>query len=142
MKTPDTPTSFPRRPAPFRVLLVEDDALVRELYGNMLRRMGHDVLAAADAEEGLKLFCADVDAIGWVMVDMMLPGMPGNALLTAMRLQRPTLPAVVVSGHADTVPDPTHLGRTVFLAKPFQLEELRRAISEAQGGPGAVRAQA
>jgi DNA-binding NtrC family response regulator len=140
--TPDTHATFPRQSAPLRVLLVEDDPLVRDLYTNMLRRLGHEVTAAADAEEGLAIFCREEHAFGWVMVDMMLPGMPGNALLAAMRRRQPALPAVVVSGRAAAELEPTHAGRTVFLAKPFQLTDLRRAIREAKKSARADGAEA
>ncbi|RKZ14728.1 hypothetical protein DRQ50_08530 [bacterium] len=135
MPTPDTtiPGSHRPKPAPSHVLLVEDDSLVRDLYTNMLGRLGHQVIVAVDGEQALEVFLKDNGNIGWVMIDVMLPGMSGPSLLEDMRRERPDLPAVVVSGRADYDTGFVPPDATVFLAKPFQMSDLRRAISQAHG---------
>ncbi len=66
-----------------RVLVVDDEPKMQRVLEIMLRKMGHDVLLAADGQEALKL--AQSVPIDLVMTDLLMPGMDGLALLTALR---------------------------------------------------------
>ena len=114
-----------------RVLVVDDDAVVRKLTERMLRRLGYDVVGASDGEEALQAFAKEPDAFDLVVLDVMMPKVKGPAALARMRAIRPALKALLVSGYAG---EPTL--RT--LPKPFtalQLaEELRRILGEPHAG--------
>jgi PAS domain S-box-containing protein len=107
----DRASSRPRRG---RVLLVEDEPLVRRATQRQLERMGHHVIVAADGVEGLRL--ATTEELDLVLLDLSMPGLSGDAVLAELRGRRPELPVIVLSGH---VPDRVALdGAAAVLLKP------------------------
>ncbi|MCW5751221.1 MAG: response regulator [Alphaproteobacteria bacterium] len=126
-------SAVPRHGA--RILVVEDDALVREHVGNQLRALGHTVSMAADGGEALRLLRRGIEC-DLLFTDMVMPGgMDGRQLLAAARAERPRLKVVLTSGHSGPllaeqgrlVPD------AVFLAKPYRVRELTEALERALG---------
>jgi two-component system cell cycle sensor histidine kinase/response regulator CckA len=107
------------------VLLVEDEPIVRRLAERALAQAGWRVAAFGSAEDAL----AAATVPDAVVADVTLPGMDGRALVAALRARWPKLPAVLVSGYADSAlqADPG-AGKTVFLAKPYALSELVVAL--------------
>ena len=113
---------------PPRVLLVEDEALVRDMVRTFLERAGYDVVAHATAEEvldGGRAIYADL-----LLTDVMLSGKTGVELATALRERRPNLKVVYMSGN---VADPVARESVVspdacFLAKPFTRTMLLEAV--------------
>jgi CheY-like chemotaxis protein len=103
---PATPTAaVPPRPPPgraWRLLLVDDDALVREALVEELRAAGLDVVPVAAVPAALALLEAGepVDAL---LTDFAMPGPDGLALIRAARQVRPELPCILVTGHPDAV---------------------------------------
>ena len=91
-----------------------------------LTEAGWRVAAFATAEDALAMASVP-DA---VVADVTLPGMDGRALVVALRARWPKLPAVLVSGYADSArqADPG-AGKTVFLAKPYALSDLVAALA-------------
>jgi len=117
----------PVLPSSITILLVEDEPIVRTLAERALRQAGYDVILAGSADAALTAVqTLTPDA---VVTDLTLPGMDGRALIAALRERWPKLPAVVVSGYADSAAsaDPES-EKTVFLAKPYALTELMVAI--------------
>ena len=107
------------------VLLVEDEDILRNLVARLLMRRGWQVLAADCAEAALEML-GDA-SIAAIVTDMMMPGMDGGALVRAVRarLDRPNLPAIVVSGYADAgLRDHATDTATLFLAKPYKMTDL------------------
>lgn len=82
-----------------RVLFVDDDALVAQLTGVTLRRLGHDVSTFVDATSALAAFRGDPSAYDLLVADLRLGGTSGFELCEAIRALRPDLPVVVASGH-------------------------------------------
>jgi two-component system, cell cycle sensor histidine kinase and response regulator CckA len=117
-----------------RVLVVDDDRVVRHLISEILRRGGHDVVAAAGADEALRL-AAD-GTIELVVTDMTMPGMSGLELARALHGDRPGLPVLIVTGSGtdDMVADALARGAAGVVAKPFTHAELSRAVAEALAG--------
>jgi two-component system cell cycle sensor histidine kinase/response regulator CckA len=116
---------------------VEDEASLRRLAERMLQRAGWRVETAASAEAALARLPPPGDPAPppHVLVsDIMLPGMDGTELVRTVRARWPGLPAVLVSGYADSalLGDLAAQG-VVFLPKPFGLRELvacvRRAVA-------------
>lgn len=114
------------------VLLTEDDPDIRELVAGFLGDLGYLVLAAADAEEALRLFDAH-DEIALLLTDVTLPGgTTGFTLARQARRRRPGLKVIYASGHVECGDWPGRdelLGP--FLMKPFRLGELQRQIEAA-----------
>jgi CheY-like chemotaxis protein len=114
-----------------RILMVEDDAFVRELVVVQLTSLGHEVVAVEDAEAALRAL--DAGSFGLLMTDLMLPGgTDGYALAQRVRERRPELPVLYASGGtAAGAPPGAPAGTAVrHLRKPFRLPQLARAIDE------------
>ncbi len=119
------------------MLVVDDDALVRHVAGNTLRRAGYRVTEAASAEDALEVLDAQ-PGVQLLVTDFNLPGMSGVALVDAARELVPALRAVVISGSS---PDEIALpANTRFVPKPFTSAELldvahTSLVENAQGVP-------
>jgi two-component system cell cycle sensor histidine kinase/response regulator CckA len=129
----------PQRPsesAPRRsgvVLLVEDDAAVREFARRSLEATGWTVLEAADADQALRASGRWGEVIDVLVTDVVMPGVHGPELAAQIRAQRPGIGLVLMSGYADDDLDrQTEAGETLeMLPKPFNVEALRRAVGRA-----------
>ena len=121
---PESPVSASALGASRRVLLVDDEAPVRQLGERALVKRGWTVLSAASAEEALTLVPtgAEVDI---VVSDVVMPGMDGPALVRALRAARPGLPAILASGYAEEAlrSDMREPGLH-FISKPYSLKQL------------------
>jgi len=109
-----------------RVLLVDDDALIRELLAAEFDELGFEMLVAQSGEEALALLSAGerVDAL---VSDLSMPEMDGVTLIRAAQAQRPNLPAVLLTGYAG---DGTALAVSGAMSGSFTL--LRKPVSGAQ----------
>ena len=115
-----------------RVLLVDDEATVRQVARRILQRAGFQVVEAADGPEALELFMASPDAYDAVVLDLTLPTMDGKTVLRDLRARRPDLPVVLCSGwSADEVADGLGaMRRIMFLQKPFTARAMLDALVE------------
>jgi len=111
-------------PARLRVLLVEDETLVRMTTAEMLADLGHEVLEAATAEEALDQLDGAVDL---VITDIGLPGTDGLTLAATARQRAPALPVIVATGQLP----PRDTNGFVWLAKPYDDQTLQAALAEA-----------
>lgn len=109
------------------VLLVEDETILRHLAERALRQAGWRVVAADSAAMALAAVGAVKPAV--VVSDVVMPDMDGPALVAALRAIWPKLPAILVSGYAESAVrvDPGH-DNVVFLAKPYTLAALVTAV--------------
>ncbi|NUO47173.1 MAG: response regulator transcription factor [Streptomyces sp.] len=123
-----------------RVLLIEDDRAVREGVALALRRQNHDVSAAATGEEGLaqlRSFRPDI-----VVLDLMLPGMPGLEVCRGIRAVDQALPVIMATARGDEVDIVIGLeaGADDYVVKPVTarvLDARIRAVLRRAGGPPA-----
>jgi len=110
------------------ILLVEDDAQVRDLVSRFLSKGGYRVLAVSTGEEALELY-APSPGIDLLFTDVALPGLSGPALATRLRKTSPRLKVLFMSGHAARV---RALGKSWigadFLQKPFTPEDMLRHV--------------
>lgn len=105
-----------------RVLVVEDEFLIRMTLAEALGDEGFEVIEAETAEAALPILRAD-PAIRLLLTDIQLPGgMNGRALALKAREHRPALPIIYMTGR----PDPSDSGTPldVFIAKPYTLDAL------------------
>jgi len=82
-----------------RILVVDDEALVREVLAEQLEDSGYSVLVAANGTEALALLAAG-EAVDALVTDLSMPGMDGLAVIRAAQERRPGLPAVLLTGYA------------------------------------------
>ncbi|HEX5325752.1 MAG TPA: ATP-binding protein [Acetobacteraceae bacterium] len=117
------------------VLLAEDEPPIRRLVARALTAQGWEVSAAADADAMLRLLpCAGTAARrpAVLITDIALPGRDGPALVRAVRQSWPGLPALLISGYADTAIS-SGLEPVGFLRKPFGLADLMDAVARVAG---------
>jgi two-component system response regulator MtrA len=121
-----------------RILLVEDDASIREIVALGLRGAGFTVVTAADGPEGLARFRAGRPDL--VLLDVMLPGLDGLEVAREIR-HGSTVPIIMLTARADTLDIVVGLeaGADDYVRKPFELPELiarvRAALRRGRGGP-------
>ncbi|CAN5172522.1 hypothetical protein BH23GEM4_BH23GEM4_20260 [soil metagenome] len=108
------------------ILVVEDEAAVRETVRRVLTGAGYRVMVAADAREGIRLFEETDPGPDVVVTDVVMPRMSGPDMVRRLRLDRPGLRVLYLSGYADDSSTLDLLLRpeTPFLQKPFPLNRL------------------
>jgi CheY-like chemotaxis protein len=117
------------------VLLVDDEEVVRKSTGRLLRQLGFEVIMAADGEEALRLFEQHRDDLLFVVLDLVMPRMSGEATLKAMQAIDPDVRVLIASGYTDQsrAGKLAQLGARAFLPKPFDSEMMQGAILKALG---------
>jgi CheY-like chemotaxis protein len=112
-----------------RVLLVDDDDLVRSSLQTILEALGHAVSTAASGEEALAKVDAGLEA-DVVIMDMNMPGLGGSGTLPRLRALRPTVPVLIVTGRYDQpVMDLLEAHPQVsLLSKPFTMKDLQQHL--------------
>lgn len=115
-----------------RVLLVDDDPLVREVCARMLRRLGYDVVLADDGLEALALLERDAAPIGAVILDGNMPRLSGIETARRIRERWPLLPLVYASGYVDPAAreELDALRFRARLSKPYSVEALSHAVAD------------
>jgi DNA-binding response OmpR family regulator len=88
----------PQSPTPMPILLVDDDALTRQFYGDLLVEHGFRVFAVSSGAEGLEL--SRQHSIDVVILDIMMPGMSGLEVLERLHAEDPDLPVIMLTGHS------------------------------------------
>ncbi|MBV6698954.1 response regulator transcription factor [Kitasatospora aureofaciens] len=121
-----------------RVLLIEDDASVRDALALGLRRQGHEVRTAASGEAGLEQARREPPEI--VVLDLMLPGIDGFEVCRRLRRDRPT-PVIMLTARGDDVDTVLGLeaGADDYVIKPAQsrvLDARIRAVLRRTDAPG------
>jgi DNA-binding NtrC family response regulator len=119
------------------VLVVEDDDTVRRLATRVLERGGFSVLAAATGDEALKACREARGGIAVVLADVGLPDLRGPELGRLIQNVEPSARIVFMSGHSpDDLADVARLANARFLAKPFDPDQLLKAVDDAMEEPG------
>ena len=112
------------------VLVVDDDPAVRAVATRMLERLGCTVLQAADGQTAIDLFQINYETIALVLLDLMMPQLSGEQVLSALQRIKPGVRVVVMSGY--TRQEAAQLFSTLtpagFLQKPFTSDELRSVV--------------
>jgi DNA-binding NtrC family response regulator len=117
---------------PDTVLVVDDEPFMRELCLEIITSEGYRVLAAQDADEGLRI--AREKPVGAILLDLMMPRTSGFEALQAFGQEHPDIPVVIMTAHSSQsrVIDLLKLGAYDFLLKPFEPSDLiystRRAL--------------
>ncbi|MBA3498252.1 MAG: response regulator [Gemmatimonadales bacterium] len=118
------------------ILLVEDEAQVRELARRVLQRAGYTVLAAPDGEAATAIADRHPGHIHLLITDMLLPHLGGRELAARLGIHRPAIKVIYVSGTSDSSIARLRLVQPgmEFLEKPFSLDRLLRTVRQALGG--------
>lgn len=113
-----------------RVLLIDDEPRVRASL-KMVLEPTYEVFQAGDAQEGLELFRKEAPHL--VLLDVILPGTDGLAILQTLRTEDRSTPVIMLTGtkSVKTAVDAMKLGAADYLSKPFEVEELRIVVDKA-----------
>jgi CheY-like chemotaxis protein len=114
------------------ILLVEDEAPIREIAARGLQAQGYTVLVAADGAEAARIGRERLREIDVIVTDLVLPLLGGREVVARLRQERPDLPVVYMSGYApNTVADREMVDEhSSFLAKPFTPQTLGLRVRE------------
>jgi len=118
------------------ILIIEDDAIMREALAEWLEGAGYGVRRAADGDSGL----AEVKlaAPSLVVTDIHMPGMNGAMVIAELKRRYPEVPVIAISclfdcGHGMAADAAIALGAAQTLAKPFKRSDLLRVVAKLLG---------
>ena len=127
-------SDVPSRP---RVLIVEDEFLIRMTLAEALADEGYTVVEASSGDEALELFQAN-PAIDVLMTDIQLPGkLNGLRLVEMVRQVRPDVPVIYMTGRPDNMAGLRRSPHDAFVAKPYLPSEIIQALRRLTSGPTA-----
>ncbi len=118
------------------LIVIDDDALIRDTVSMMLERGGYKALCAASSEEGLAMMASN--QVSLALVDVVLPDRNGLELAFELNQKWPAVPIVLMSGRVSTEADSIknfngHFGIKGSIPKPFTMEQLLEAVEAALG---------
>lgn len=109
-----------------RILIVEDEAAIREFEAINLRRVGYDITEAGSGEEALDIYDNDVQGFQIALLDISMPGMDGFALCKELRKRSETLGIIMLTARTQEMDKISGLmlGADDYITKPFSPTEL------------------
>src|SRR6201993_2310105 len=113
------------------ILVIDDEAGIRESLEGMLTLEGYQVRMAADGEQGLRIL--ELENFDLVLLDLALPGQSGLELLPQIKERQPELPVIMITayGTVDNVVESVRAGAENFVQKPWDNEKLMADIRSA-----------
>lgn len=125
-------TRDPRQARGERILLVDDEDVVRRLAGTILLRQGYVVVEAAGPAEALARGAAEPGSFDLILADVMMPGMRGWEMVDRLRTSQPRARVLFMSGYVGELDRATIEKVRPLLSKPFRprdlIEEVRRVL--------------
>ena len=114
------------------ILIIDDEAAVREITKETLQAHGYDTITASDGAEGVAVFAENKKKIKAVITDIMMPVMDGTAVIHAIKRIRPDVKIISASGLTSEGQGSTQSDTNVkaFLAKPYTAEKLLKVLAE------------
>lgn len=114
------------------ILLVDDEASIIDVCGEMLSTLGYNVLQAGNGKDALKIYEINKDRINLVILDMIMPGLSGGETFDALRLMDPEVKVMLSTGYiiSEQAKKMMRKGCRAFIQKPFRMEELSKKIRE------------
>lgn len=121
-----------------KILIVDDEQFVRDLLEKVLKRRGHEVTVAGDADQALRSLSAGTFDL--LLTDVVMPGMDGFDLLRRVKSAHPAMKVIVLTGYArkQSISDFLLYGADEYLSKPFQVHELVSAVDRVTGMPASA----
>jgi DNA-binding NtrC family response regulator len=123
---------------PLRIIIIDDEAAIRESLQLLLELEGFEVDTAPDGAKGLKAL--EESVFDLVLLDLALPGQSGFEILQAIRTRHANLPVIMITayGTVQNVVEAMHFGANNFIQKPWDNEKL---LADIRGAIGQYRAE-
>jgi PAS domain S-box-containing protein len=133
---PATESPAPGRRA--RILVVDDEDVIRQVAVSLISHLGHEAVPAADGREAVELFQRENAAFDLVILDLVMPRLGGREAFTELRAFDPTVRVLFWSGYsaAQDLDQLTADGTALFITKPATQDALRQAIGKLLDGSG------
>ena len=138
-------TEIAEAPMSLRVLVMDDEAIIRDALVRLLQHFGHEAEATADGAAAIERYRAAQAAgrrFDVVILDLTVPmGMGGEAALAELRRLDPKVCALVSSGYADdpAMADPARFGFAATIVKPYRADDLRQVLQSLAIAQGRAR---
>lgn len=133
-ETGEESAEAPRVARSASVLIVEDEETVRQMAQDMLEESGYTTLVAATPEEALAISADKQRHIDLLLTDVIMPGMNGRELSRHIRLSRPGIKVLFMSGYAaDILPEEGEAAGLHCIKKPFSMRTLLQSIEDCMG---------
>ena len=118
-----------------RILVVDDDAMVRTVARRLLESFGLTVVEATGGAEAITMFVDEADTIDAILLDLTMPDVGGAQVFRAVRAIRPDVPVVLMSGYHEDEASAAFDGQGLagFVQKPFTPADLSRRMRVALG---------
>lgn len=124
-----------------KLLLVEDEDMVRAVAERALTRAGYSVTTARDGEEGLAQVANGDIEFDLIVSDVVMPAMDGPAMARAVRRVKPRIPILFMSGYAEEqLRNDIDIDNMHFIPKPFSVQQINAKVSEVLGEQAKVDA--
>jgi excisionase family DNA binding protein len=132
------PATSPR-PIRQRVLVVDDEASIRDLLAKTLALAEYEVDTASDAASALERLRDAGPDYGLLIADLKMPGMDGLSLIRQVKRLTPSLPIIIITGFSteSAAIEAVNLGVAGYLTKPFRVPQVLAAAAKALGAPAA-----
>ncbi|HVX06066.1 MAG TPA: response regulator [Rhodanobacteraceae bacterium] len=117
------------------VLVVEDEAFLREVVAESLQEAGYEVAHVGNGEAGLAVLQSDAP-VDVLVSDIRLPGLSGYELAAAGKSLRPDLKMILMTGYAPSLPPELKPAVYRVLQKPFRIDSLPDVVAAALDGDG------
>ena len=117
--------------APRRILVVDDEAVVRQSCERIFRDRGHEVETAACGKDALERVLRGY--FDCALIDLRIPDMDGMEIVRSVRKHRSNTPVVIITGYGamETAAEATRLGVSDYVCKPFTPDQIVRAVDRA-----------
>ncbi len=116
-----------------RILLVDDEEVVREVGADVLRHLGYEVITAADGLQAIDYYKNHAEEIDLVIIDLVMPRMNGRDCFLAMKAINPNVRAILSSGYEPdgSVQELLNEGALGFAQKPYNVVQLSQTVARA-----------
>jgi len=114
------------------ILLVDDEQMIISVGEGILKKIGYDVLPAMDGKQAIDIYKKKKDSIDMVILDLIMPGMPGKETFEALTKINPDVKVLLASGYSfnGKAKQIIDQGASGFIQKPFNIEQLSLKIKE------------
>jgi DNA-binding NtrC family response regulator len=113
-----------------KILVVDDELLLRDILYESLSNYGYEVLSASDADKAIEIVEKYQPVVA--LVDIKLPKTDGIELTKNLKAIKPDIIIIIITGYPsfDTAVDATKFGAAEYIIKPFRLDELHKTIQK------------